>query len=299
MRRSTLRLAPALAALSLGACSLVVDDQVGDLDIDPLSQRNVTVSLRAFEPHIGQLVDVRVVDPTNDFLNARAIIDPLPAPDVDIRLLNGAPIAVDRIDFYADLNMNRMLDPAPDDHVWRCDGTAATPCMLDEAGRLLFVHNVMFQDITEMEAEPVGADLVLNVTGADEHDGQPVLARIRTRILVDVENDVRVEVVPGLYRLGNIEAGTVAFTLPGIADRGQTYDLELIFGDDALECVLPALRAPDAAGEDFLVERPLSDFECAPPEPVDCAALEDDCEMDVDGACNQLADRCAFVDRSR
>jgi hypothetical protein len=294
MRRASLL----LFTLALGGCSLLVDGEVGDLEEDPTSQRSVTVSLRAFEPHVDQLVDIQVVDPAEGFVIARAILDPLPAADVDVRLLNGAPASVDRIDFYADLNMNRALDPPPEDHVWRCDSTVATPCELD-GDRLLFVHNVMFQDIAADPATPTGRDWVLNVDGAEAQDGRPVLARLRTRVAVDAEGEVRVDVVPGLYRLGAVESGTVAFTLPGIADPGQVYDVELLFGDDAEECVLEEQRVPTAPGEAFVVERSLSAFTCAAPEPVDCAMLEEQCERGVEGTCRRLADRCAFVDRSR
>lgn len=288
-----------VVATSLTGCSLLVNGEVGDLGLDLSSQRTVTISLRAFEPHVDQLVDVQVVDPDQNFILARAILDPLPTADVDVRLLNGAPAAADRIDFYADLNNNRTLDAPPDDHVWRCDGTPATPCELEEGGRLLFIHNVMFQDISATPAMPAGRDFVMNVGGAEEKDGMPVVVRLRTRLAIDPEGEVRVDVVPALYRLGAVESGTVAFTLPGIADPGQTYDVELIFGDDAEECVLEAVRAPTRAGEDFVIDQPLSEFTCSTPPPVSCPTLAESCEMNVADACERLADRCAFVDRSR
>src|SRR5690606_23186877 len=136
-----------LAALVLTAgCSVIVGDEVGDLRPDLNAKRDVTVSLRDFGPHVDQLLDVQIVTPgvppeIAPLVSARVMVDAVPSDCVDMRLRRGAPFVASRVDFYADLNMNGRLDPpSAGDHSWRRP--------LDENGQLVFIHDVMFDDLT-------------------------------------------------------------------------------------------------------------------------------------------------------
>lgn len=289
-----------LAALALSGCTAIVTDDLGDLQVNSSSQQDIDIRLVGFDPHVGQLVDISIIDPSEeddgpDFIQARAVLDTLPSSCVEIRMRRAAPVSASRVDFYADLNMSGTQDPTPDDHAWRCDDTLETPCALD-MGSLTFPHNFMFQDIVNDAAQPIGGDVVINLTGADEHDGRTVTAQLLTEVVVNAETGETETTVPGLYFRSSISGGEATMRLPGMTDGGRTYDLELTFGDDASICTLPGQRAPTTG--DFVIDAPLSSLECVTPEAVDCAALQMECPGNPE-ACRTLFRRCAIVDCAR
>jgi hypothetical protein len=252
-----------VVGLALTGCSLVVGGEIDDLSTDINAKRDVTIQLRGFDPHVGQAVDIRIVRPVapgemgTPQILARAIIDPMPGDCVDVNMQRAAPLVANRVDFYADINGNGIVDPTPTDHSWRFD--------LDEDGTLLFVHDVVFTNIeTDMPASPGGNDLVVNVTGADAHDGRQVVAALITSELVDPETGDREDSIPGVYVLGAVEAGTIAFTLPGVVDSGRTYELELAIGDGAARC---SITEDSPAGGEFTIAADLADFECDTADP--------------------------------
>ena len=245
-------------ALQATGCTLIVGGEVDDLSTDVSAKRDVTLRFPDLEPHLGQTVDIRLVRPVlagemgAPQILGRVIIDPLPSACFNVMMERAVPFAADRVDFYADINGNGVVDPAPMDHSWRAN--------LDENGVLLFPHNMVFTNIElDDPASPSGSDLVVNVTGAEEHDGRRVVAALITSDLVDPDNGVFEDSIPGVYVLGAVEAGTIAFTLPGIIDSGRTYELELEIGDGDARCSIT--QSAPAVGE-FPISVDLSDFDC-------------------------------------
>lgn len=286
-----------LVALASG-CSVIVGDEVGDLRPDLNAKRDVTVSLRDFGPHVDQLLDVQFVVPGNPpdvvpLMSARVTIDAVPSDCVDMRLRRGAPFAASRVDFYADLNMNGVLDApgSAGDHSWRRP--------LDESGRLLFIHDVQFDDLTNEPAQIVLNPLEMNVTGADELNGAQVVVLLVGEDLVDVETNLRRPTVPAMF-VTNVSEGRIAFTMPGVVDPGTPYDIEIHIGDEALVCVLENQRGATTPAEAPLrVEATLDMLECEPGTPPDCGALDDACDAGDVRACEDLARTCPFVDCGR
>lgn len=291
--------------LLCSGCTAIVSDEIGDLERSTSSQRDLHIRLVGFDPHVGQLVDIQVVDPADDpdpdRIQARAVIQTLPSSCVDIRMRRGAPVSANRIDFYADLNMNGMLDPMDPmdpmtiDHAWRCDDSLETPCQLD-GDELIFAHNFMFHDIAADPASPIGGAFDITISGLEEHDGKSVTGQLLTEITVDMMGTTETG-VPALFFISSVSGGAFDVVVPGIVDGGLGYDLELTIGDDELICTLPDQIAP--GGGDFTIDAPLSSFTCAPPAAVDCAALETQCDARDAAACETLARRCAFVDCAR
>ncbi|MEC7526106.1 MAG: hypothetical protein VYE22_39860 [Myxococcota bacterium] len=246
------RLVSLFALLALGGCTLVVDGEVGELRPNQNAKRDVRVDLRDFTPHVGQLVDVKIVNPETNGTLAHAVIDALPSDCANLFFPRGAEAFADRVDFFADLNGNGVLDQAPTDHSWRL--------RLNDEGRLLYVHDVDFTNIGEDEpAVFIGEPLQLTVTGAGAFDGQRVVASVIRSDLIDPEMDIRADTVPGIYVLGAIEGGTIAFELEGVIDAGRVHNIELAIGDGATRCETSA-TAPDSGP--LTLELDLSTLDC-------------------------------------
>lgn len=237
----------------LAGCSLVVGGEVDDLQIDRDAKRDVRVDLRDFTPHVGQIVDVQIVEPDGALARAHAVIDPLPSDCVNITFPRGAPLSANRVDFFADLNMNRALDQTPTDHSWRFE--------LPEDGRLLYVHDVDFTNIGEVDpATPGGQPLTVNITGAEAFEGQRVVASVSREDLIidDLGNEMRLDTVPGIYVLGGVTGGVIAFELTGVIDGGAQHDIELAIGDGPTRCRTSAM----AGGDGLTLEVDLSTIDC-------------------------------------
>lgn len=218
-----------VAALLMGGCSLVVDGEVGDLDINLNAKRDISIALINFTAHIGQRVDVRIVRPSGaeGTIQARAMFDPLPTECVEVRMARGASAAATRVDFYADLNGDGVLSPPGDDHTWRR--------ALDEMGELRFVHDVEFDDISAPEATTTGQALSLSLTGLDAFDGETLVASVIRDDFV-AEGEPTRETIPGVLVHGPITGGALDVILPGIIDAGEEHQIEVNIGEGATVC---------------------------------------------------------------
>ena len=104
---------------------------------------SLSMSFTGMTPHIGQMMELWVVDSTYNSIVKDTVIAAVPADTFTLAL---GTILVDmrsyRVDFYADLNGNGKYDPPPVDHAWRIplsDVVADTT--------IPFVHNTNFTDI--------------------------------------------------------------------------------------------------------------------------------------------------------
>ncbi|MCB9594987.1 MAG: hypothetical protein H6719_19855 [Sandaracinaceae bacterium] len=232
------RIAIALALTLSTGCSLIVEDEVRDLQPNLNGKRDVRVTLIDMNPHIGQYNDIQIIrpgdpdDPTSrSEVEARAIINPLPTGCFELFWPLGASFAANRVDFYADLNMDGMLSAPGEDHLWRRELVDSG----DGEASLEFIHDVMFDDIgADPAAEPL-SDLIVNVTGQEAHDGQLLVISV-TRDFRESPGAPAQQTTPGIMVIGAVAGGTISETLPGVLDQGSEYTLDFDFGEGATIC---------------------------------------------------------------
>lgn len=231
-----------LLALSLPAsgCTLLVGDQIDPLETDDTP--DMVFDLIGFDPHIGQITELRLVnDAVPPIVQAVAIYDPLPGPDVTVELDNVVRPNVRRVDFYSDLNENGVIDPPePDpvepgrllfpDHMWRR--------ILAEDGTGEFMHSTDFTDIVNDDPGLLSlGNFQLSITGTAEFTDQPAQLWVTDASDRDV----------GYYFLGAITGDSVDITIQGIIDDGSEYIVAFMPGDDGDEVFCVVARG-DASG---------------------------------------------------
>lgn len=258
MRQQAWVLGALLGVLSAG-CSLVVAGEVDGLEPNLNAKRDVRVTLIDMNPHIGQFNDVQIVnraDPTDPTsvseLEARAVLDPLPTGCFELFWPLGASISADQVDFYADLNMDGMLSPPGDDHLWRRRLAEAA----DGTGELEFIHDVMFDDIGADPANEPLSDLRFNITGLDDQNGRLLVVSVTRDFRESPEAAVQ-RTTTGILVVGAIEGGVIDATLPGILDQGSEHTIVLDFAEGTMICGRDI--TPDATGATI---ESLADFDC-------------------------------------
>lgn len=227
-------------SLPLSGCTLLVGDQIDPLETDDTP--DMVFDLIGFDPHIGQITELWLVnDATPPIVQAVAIYDPLPGPDVTVVLRNVVRPNVRRVDFFSDLDESGGITaPEPDpitpgrflfpDHMWRRT--------LDEDGTGGFMHSTDFTDIT---SGPDAArfslgDFQMSITGAGDFIDQPA------ELWVTDAGDREV----GYYFLGSITDDSVDLAIPGIIDDGSEYVVVFAPGRDGdLFCLV---RRGNASG---------------------------------------------------
>lgn len=96
-----------------------------------------------FTPHVGQLLELKVVRAATGRTVGYYRLDAIPGPDFDLEIRDIIKTGEDyRVDFYADLNGNGRYDAPPVDHAWRLTGTGTAAGL-----SLTFAHNTSFTDI--------------------------------------------------------------------------------------------------------------------------------------------------------
>ncbi len=242
------RYALVAVATALCGCSLLVDGEVGDLVPNLNAKRDIRVTLLDMDPHIGQYNDVQIVrpgdpaDPTSrSEVEARAILDPLPTGCFELLWPLGASLAATRVDFYADLDMDGMISPPGEDHLWRRELTTAE----NGEGQLEFIHDVMFDDIgADPALEPLGP-LTVDLTGVDEHEGRLLVVTV-TRDFRESPGAPVQRTTPGILVVGAVTGGLISKELPGVLDQGSDYTVDFDFGEGAVVC--RGIITADASG---------------------------------------------------
>lgn len=250
----------ALFALAAAGCSLIVEDEVGDLVTNLNAKRDVRVTLLDMHPHIGQYNDVQIIrpgdpsDPTSrSEVEARAILDPLPVGCFELFWPLGTSLAATRVDFYADLNMDGAISPPGEDHLWRRNLTTGA----NGEGVLEFIHDTMFDDIgADPAREPLG-DLSVALTGIDDQDGRLLVVSV-TREFRETPGAPPQRTTPGILVVGAVEGGQVIRTLPGVLDQGSEYVVDFDFAEGARVC-----RGRVTAGAAGATVSSLDGFDCA------------------------------------
>ncbi|RMF32296.1 MAG: T9SS C-terminal target domain-containing protein [Bacteroidetes bacterium] len=153
-----------------------LDDVAGDATITFVHGTNftdvgwtnlLTVNLTDMVPHVGQLLELRVLENGSEREIGRIK-----------RMIDVADLAVEipgiqdgkeyKVDFYADLNQNGLYNAPPMDHAWRLDLKDRPP----GDASLDFSHNTTFTDI---EWEYL---LTLNLNDMNPHVGQKFELRL-------------------------------------------------------------------------------------------------------------------------
>jgi hypothetical protein len=209
-------IALSLSLLACSGCSLVLDDKVGGFTHDTIP--DMVLSLSQFEPHVQEFTEVLLLNDQR-FIQGVAVLDPLPAADVDIVLVDAVAPNVRNVDFWTEHNFDGMLTaPVPDpvtpgrlsfeDHMWRV--------RLGEFGRLEFAHSTDFADIvTVTPAVEVVGPLSIELTGApDGSQAEVFVWRAEGRQV-------------GYYLRGTIEGQAISTELRGIIDEDTTYRVEV------------------------------------------------------------------------
>lgn len=169
-------------------------------------QTGITVSLTGMTPHVGQLMEARLIDKSNQMEVDRLAIDAIPGPDFEISFPDITDGKSYWIDFYADLNGNGYYDGIPADHAWRI---AANDVM--GATTLNFVHNTNFAEINFKHMYK------LEFSGMTPHIGQLLEVRL-------VEMTSMIEA--GRARIEQVPADEFDVFLPYI-NTGETYYVDI------------------------------------------------------------------------
>ncbi len=101
-----------------------------------------TINMIDMTPHLGQLIELRIVDRNSNEEIGRVKLDEILVPDFAVSVPQIEDGHNYNIDFYADLNNNKIYDTPPTDHAWRLE-------LNNAAGNYItnFTHNTTFSDI--------------------------------------------------------------------------------------------------------------------------------------------------------
>lgn len=172
--------------------------------------RNMTLHLQDMSPHVGQLVELRVVSSGNQ-LQAQVILDPLPSAQTNMVVKSSVPEGTHRLDFFADLNMDDSYDPPPEDHAWRLDLPATGEV------EVTFSHNTDFTDIDQPSYSVLGSEFRLDLFGFNPHVGQLFGMKV-----IHTESGRTV----GQYRLDVIPNHDFDIEIRDIIQSGAQYQID-------------------------------------------------------------------------
>ncbi len=102
----------------------------------------LTVSFSSMSPHIGQMLQLRVVDLDNGLEVGRKTLHAIPGAEFKIDLWVLLQSHDYKISFYADFNNNKSYDLPPVDHAWEMMITN-----IQDDVQLDFIHNTNFTEI--------------------------------------------------------------------------------------------------------------------------------------------------------
>jgi hypothetical protein len=157
-------------------------------------------------PHIGQMLEIRLINKYDLSEFARKKIDAIPSAEFNVSfedIIDGSSYFVE---FYADHNNNGMYDIPPADHSWRLEADN-----INGGDEINFNHNTNFLDIGWKHL------LIFNLQGMDPHEGQLMEVRLRDITLTYEETfRTRIEVIP---------SANFSIEMPGLAPN-HSYNLE-------------------------------------------------------------------------
>jgi len=123
-------------ALGLAALVAVV------VSVAALADGTLVMAFEGMDPHIGQRLELRVVDRATLAEQARLTLPAVPMGSFELEIDGLTEGSAYRVDFYVDFDEDGAYDPPPVDHAWRLEIDALA------AGEVLtFAHDTDFTDI--------------------------------------------------------------------------------------------------------------------------------------------------------
>jgi hypothetical protein len=101
-----------------------------------------TLNFMGMVPHVGQMLEMRIVRQDNGEEIGRTKINSLPGPDFSLSIPEIEMNHDYNVDFYSDHNGNGSYDAPPTDHAWRLSFNSSTGNFVEN-----FSHNPNFTDI--------------------------------------------------------------------------------------------------------------------------------------------------------
>jgi hypothetical protein len=243
----------------LAGCTFVTDSN----DRKVVDKLDFELVMMAMTAHQATQVDVALVvpaDPTApatgpDTTNsntvkyvirgrARVLLPPASAvpgaiyPDVQIRL--GSIVGDEPLEvlFYADTNNNFVAEPLlsglRNEHSW----TRVVP----HTGKVVFPHNIMFQNFYDAEIMAVGSDIVLDVPDFSATPARAACLNAQLSQLVKSSLEARItlnpEQSPNEVCAFKMHVGNVLPSAPirckGISDMGSAYGIDAVIDDKVI-----------------------------------------------------------------
>lgn len=226
-----------LVAIATASCANVAG--LDDFHKRAISESAATASeffalklqLIAMKPHIGHMLEYRVID-ANNFVQSRGVIKAMTSEDVEILAQRVVPRSNGpyRLDFYADVNRSGGFDGlgsvVSNDHAWRIEPLVAEPEKLraDDIVTVSFLHSTTFTNIDQYPSGTrnppldTGLGARVRVDGLGPYVGKTVEVQVvekRTRHVV------------ALYRAMKADGPTLEAVVPGCVDVETEYDVEV------------------------------------------------------------------------
>ncbi len=189
------------------------------------------LQLVAMKPHLGHMIEYRVVD-ANNFIQSRGVIRAMTAEDVEIFAQRAVPRTNGpyRLDFYADVNRSGGFDGlgsvVSNDHSWRIEPLVENSEKLraDDVVTVTFLHSTTFTNIdqypsgTRNPAQDTGLGARVHVEGLGPYLDKTVEVRV---------SEKRTRHVVALYRVMKADAPVLDAVVPGCVDLETEYDVDV------------------------------------------------------------------------
>jgi hypothetical protein len=107
------------------------------------AQYKLTLNFQNMTPHVGQRLELRIVDQMRETEVARTVLDSIPAANFAVEIFALVEGNSYNVDFFVDFNQNGVYDAPPADHAWRLTLSNVTSDTIVD-----FVHNLEFTDIS-------------------------------------------------------------------------------------------------------------------------------------------------------
>lgn len=135
------------------------------------AQNTLTINFTGMNAHVGQKLEVQLVDRGSGLVNGHASVASVATADFILQVSGITPGHSYNVEIYADLNGNGLYDEPPADHAWRM-------YLKDVAGdeSMDFAHNTNFSSLEWKYL------LAFNATGMTPHVGQDFYWRVVDKI---------------------------------------------------------------------------------------------------------------------
>jgi hypothetical protein len=166
----------------------------------------LTMQFTGMTPHVGERLEIRIIDKYDSKEAGRTIVDPVPSADFTANVDGIQAGHSYWIDFYADHNKNGRFDPPPVDHAWELELNNATGSDV-----VNFAHNTNFTNIDWKYM------LSVHLTGMIPHVGQLFELRV-------IDDSTNTEV--GRVRVASIPAPDFDVNLPVLPYNNSNYTMD-------------------------------------------------------------------------